>query len=64
MSRYLESNMEIYKNNQPIILTITGKKLDNSIINLMAFSNFGSQIHLSQGEKLRAESILLREENL
>jgi hypothetical protein len=54
-------NLEIYKNNKPLILTITGKIINNQVETFIAFDNFGSEIFLTFSETLRAENLLLRE---
>lgn len=56
---WLEANMEIYRNGQEMVLTITGKKINNLITHLIAFANSGQEIILTTPEQLRAETILL-----
>lgn len=64
MSKWLETNMQIIRNNLDETITITAKKITNfQITNLMAFTNRGNEIHLTLPETHRAESLLLREGN-
>lgn len=58
MKNLREENMEIFRNNQPIILTITGKNYNNSITDIIAYDNFGNQIFLNIKDESRAREIL------
>jgi len=65
---YLETNMQIIRNNRDTIITITANYIRNKnpeydfdLTNLTAYDNNGKEIFLSLSEENEAKSLLLRE---
>lgn len=57
---FLESNMQVIRNDHDIILTITGTYLGGKILNIFAYSNEGKIINLSLSEEIQTENILAK----
>lgn len=67
MSKYIESNMDLIRNDKNITVIILGKKTypdrdpNPQISNLYAFDLSGQEVSLSLSETHRAENLLLKE---
>ena len=57
--KHLEANMEIIRNNQDIMTTITGKNYKDFVFNIVAYANSGNQVFLNLNEEEKARQILL-----
>ncbi len=57
-SHRFEINFEIFRHNQGIMLTLTGKLKKNNL-EIFAFDNFGNEIFLTNQEQISAENLIL-----
>ena len=56
---HLETIMSFIRNDKDTTLTITAKSSGNTIHNIFAYDNSGTQVQLSLSEEIRAEQLLL-----
>lgn len=56
--KYIETNMTVYPNGVETTITITGKYQNQTLTEIIAYTNNGHQYHLTIREEIQARNLI------